>query len=67
MKALIILEQVKTSVVEKKKKKQMSKTSILGLCKLSLYANKSCDDHAVIFSAMIEMKRYVDHVAPKTI
>ena len=45
----------------------MSKTSILGLCKLRLYANESCDDHAVLFSAMIEMTRYVDHVSPKTI
>ena len=47
----------------------MSKTSIWGLCKLRLYANESCDDHAVLFLAMIEMimTRYVDHVSPKTI
>ena len=28
----------------------------------SLYANETCDEHAVYFSAMIEMTRHVDHV-----
>ena len=37
LKALIILKQVNTSVVEKKKKKN----SMARLCKLSLYANEA--------------------------
>ena len=41
----IILEQVNTSVVEIKEKK----ISMEKLCKLSVYANESCDDHAVYF------------------
>ena len=45
LKALIILEQVNTSVVEKKK----NKNSMVRLCKLSLFANEACDDLAVYF------------------
>ena len=35
---------------------------MVGSCKLSLYANESCDEHTVFFSAMIEMTRHVHHV-----
>ena len=45
LKALIILKQVNTSVVEKKKKKN----SKLRLCKFSLYANEVCDDHHAVY------------------
>ena len=34
---------------------------LIGCCKLSLYANKSCDEHA-IFLAMIEMMLHVHHI-----
>ena len=33
---------------------------MVGCCKLSLYADGSCDEHAV-FSAMIEMTCHVNH------
>ena len=35
---------------------------LVGCCKLSLYANESCDGHAILFSAMIEMMRYLHHI-----
>ena len=41
-KALITLEQVNTTEWSKK-------TAMVGCCKLSLYANESCDEHAVHF------------------
>ena len=48
-KALISLEQVNTTEWLKKKKILISKTAMVGCCKLSLYANGSCDEHAVYF------------------
>ena len=55
MKALITLEQVDTTVV-KKRGILISKTSMVGCCKLSLYVNGSCDEHV-----MIEMMCHVNH------
>ena len=50
LKAFITLEQVITTEwSEKKKRILISKTAMVGSCKLSLYANDSCDDHAVYF------------------
>ena len=47
-KALITLEQVNTT--EKLKKKiLLSKTAMVGTCKLSLYANGFCDENAAYF------------------
>ena len=37
-------------------------TKLVGCCKLSLYANESCDEHAVGFSAVIEITRHVCRV-----
>ena len=51
-KALITLEQVNTIDWSKKKKRRrilISKTEMVGCCKLLLYANRSCDQHAVYF------------------
>ena len=36
-------------VVEKKKRNLISKTAMVGCCRLSLYANGSCDEHAIYF------------------
>ena len=41
LKALFTLEKVNTSLVEKKEEFSMSKTLMVRLCKLSLYANES--------------------------
>ena len=64
LKALITLEQVITSVVEKEKnlKEQNfdGETNGSGCCKLLLYANESCDEHAVFFGD--EMTCHVHHV-----
>ena len=50
LKALITLEQVNTTeLVGEKKRILISKTAMVGCCKLSLYANESCDEHAVYF------------------
>ena len=51
LKALITLEQVNTTDREwlKKIRILISKTAMVGCCKLSLYANESCDEHAVYF------------------
>ena len=35
---------------------------LVGCCKLSLYANDSCDEHAGLFSAMIEMTCHFHYV-----
>ena len=52
-KALITLEQVNTTEKLKKKKGGggvlISKTAMVGCCKLSMYANGSCDKNAVYF------------------
>ena len=36
-------------MVKKKIRILISKTAMVGCCKLSLYANESCDEHAVYF------------------
>ena len=36
-------------VVEKKIRFWISKIAMVGCCKLSLYANESCDEHAIYF------------------
>ena len=36
-------------VVGEKKRNLISKIAMVGCCKLSLYANKSCDKHAIYF------------------
>ena len=36
-------------VVEKKNRILISKIAVVGCCKLSLYANESCDEHAIYF------------------
>ena len=46
--ALITLEQVNTTEwSEKKIGILFSKIAMVGCCKLSLYANASCDEHAI--------------------
>ena len=50
LKAFITLEQVITTEwSEKKIRILISKTAMVGCCKLSLHANASCDEHAVYF------------------
>ena len=50
-KALITLEQVNTTEWSKKKIRILiSKTAMVGCCKLSLYANVSCDEHAMVYN-----------------
>ena len=50
LKALITLQQVNTTEWSKKKIGILiSKTAMAGCWKLSLYANWSCDEHAVYF------------------
>ena len=57
LKALITLEQVNTTEWSKKIRILISKIVMVGCCKLSLYANESCD----LFSAMIEKTCHVNH------
>ena len=50
LKALITLEQVNTTEWSKKKIRILiSKTAMVGCRKLSLYANDSCNEHAIYF------------------
>ena len=49
LKALITLEQVNTTEWSKKIRILISKIAMIGCCKLSLYANESCDEHAIYF------------------
>ena len=51
LKALISLEQVNTTEWSEKKKMSIviSKIAMVECCKLSLYANRSCDEHAIYF------------------
>ena len=49
LKALISLEQVNTTEVLEKIRILISKTEMVGCCKLLLYANGTCDEHAVYF------------------
>ena len=51
LKALIILEQVNTTEWSKKKNIRIviGKIAMFRCCKLSLYANISCDEHAIYF------------------
>ena len=48
--SLIALEQVNTTGWSKQKRRILiSKTEMVGCCKRLLYANESCDKHAVYF------------------
>ena len=47
--ALITLEQVNITEWLIKNKNLIAKVAIVGCCKLSLYANGSCDEHAIYF------------------
>ena len=49
LKALITFEQVNTTEWSKKIRILISKIAMIGCCKLSLYANESCDEHAFYF------------------
>ena len=50
LKALISLEQLNTTEwSEKKIRILISTIALLGCCKLSLYANESCDEHTIYF------------------
>ena len=49
LKVLITLEQVNTTEWSKKIRILISKIAMVGCCKLSLYANESCDEHAIYF------------------
>ena len=49
LKALITLEQVHTTEWSKKIRILISKIAMVGCCKLSLFENGSCDDHAICF------------------
>ena len=50
LKALITLEQVNTTEWSKQKRRILtSKTEMVGCFKRLLYANESCDKHAVYF------------------
>ena len=49
LKALISLEQVNTTEVVEKIRILISKTEMVGCCKLLLYANGTYDEHAVYF------------------
>ena len=48
LKALITLEQVNASEVEKKENRN-EQSLLVGCCSLSLHANESCDEHAAYF------------------
>ena len=48
LKVLITLEQVNTTEWSKKIRILISKTAMVGCCKLSLYANVSCDEYAMV-------------------
>ena len=44
-------------MVEKKKRRILiSKTEMVGCCKLLLYANESCDEHAVYFPRWLKWR-----------
>ena len=47
--ALITLEQVNITEWLIKNKNLIAKVAMVGCCKLSLYANGSCDEHAIYF------------------
>ena len=49
LKALITLEQVNTIEWSKKIRILIGKIAVVGCCKLSLFENGSCDDHAIYF------------------
>ena len=60
--SVITLEQVNTTewLTKKKKKRKekknlISKAALVGCCKLSLYANGSCDEHAVYFRRWLKL------------
>ena len=47
--ALITLEQVNTTEWSKTIRSLISKIAMIGCCKLSLYTNEFCDEHAIYF------------------
>ena len=51
LESLITMEQLNTVLSGRKKKRRilLSKTVMVGCCKLSLYANEPCDEHVVYF------------------
>ena len=49
LKALITLEEVNTAESSKKIRILISKIAMVGCYKLSLYADESCDEHAIYF------------------
>ena len=51
LKVLITLEQVNTTEWLKKIRILISKIAMVGCCKL-LYANESCDEHAIYFQRL---------------
>ena len=56
LKALITLEQVNTTEWSKKIRILISKIAMIGCCKLSLYANESCDEHAIYFRRWLKWR-----------
>ena len=56
LKALISLEQVNTTEWSGKKTILISKIAMMGCCKLSLYANESCDEHAIYFRQWLKWR-----------
>ena len=49
LKALITLSKGETARSLEKIRILISKIAMVGCCKLSLYANESCDEHGVYF------------------
>ena len=43
------LEQLNTTEWSKKIRVLINKIAMIGCCKLSMYANESCDEHAIYF------------------
>ena len=57
LEALITLEQVITSVVEKKNlNEQNVDGELVGCCKFLLYANEACDEHEVHFRRCLKRR-----------
>ena len=49
LKALITLEQVNITECSKQIRISIRKIAMVECCELSLYANESCDEHAIYF------------------
>ena len=56
LKALITLEQVNPTEWLKKRRILISKIAMVGCCKLELYANESCDEHAIYFPRWLKWR-----------